>query len=405
MTILGILLAVIAALLLVPSSVLLVQVLASLATARQHSLSIELTDASTIHPDVQILMPAHNEANGIAVAIHALLPQLGPRTQLLVVADNCNDETASIARTIGSATGFIRVVERKNEQLRGKGYALDHGVRYLSVAPPQILIVLDADCILHPGSIQALARACMRTGRPTQSLDLMKAPHGSTIRTRLAEFAWMFKNRVRALGFHHLDLPCQLMGTGMAFNWKQISEATLASGNIVEDLQLGIDFALRGTPPLFCPNALVTSYFPSDAEGVKIQRARWEHGHLGVIISQGPKLLWQGIFQRNGPLFAMALDLCVPPLALLAIATSVTLGLSIFLVEVGGSQWPANVALVSVVMMSTAVMLGWHRYGREIIGIKELSYVPFYVLAKLPLYLFFLIKRQSSWVRSKRDSE
>src|SRR5437762_2498433 len=82
-----------------------------------------------------------------------LLEPAGDR--VLVVADNCTDATAAVAREHG-----VDVVDRFDETRRGKGFALDFGLRALdeiSSAPP-IVVMLDADCMLAPGALDALAR-------------------------------------------------------------------------------------------------------------------------------------------------------------------------------------------------------------------------------------------------------
>ena len=155
------------------------------------------------------------------------------------------------------------------------------------------------------------------THRPVQALDLMIAPDESPINSRVAEFAWRVKNWVRPLGLRALGLPCQLMGTGMAFPWDVICSADLASGLIVEDLKLGLDLALAGNSPIFCPSACVTSDFPSSVEGVQSQRLRWEQGHIGMILTTAPRLIFAAIVRANVDLLALAFDVAVPPLSLL----------------------------------------------------------------------------------------
>lgn len=405
MTAMSTLLALFAALLLIPCAVLLVQVLAALLPARLNAAEPLQTGAFNTQTAVCLLMPAHNEAGGIASVLQALMPQLGPHTRLLVVADNCSDATAAIARAVGGSTGFVEVLERQDDRLRGKGYALDHGIRHLAKAAPHVVLVMDADCTLEPGSIDTLATHCMATGRPVQALDLMQAPVGGSVKTLLAEFAWLVKNKVRALGYHRLGLPCQLMGTGMAFTWSHISQAKLNTGHIVEDMQLGIDLARSGTPPLFCPDALVTSLFPSAEAGLQAQRTRWEHGHLAVIFTQAPGLLWQSIMGANWALLAMALDLCVPPLALLTLLACGALVACLVLAGLGGSVLPVVLAAIASSMLGLAVLLAWLGFGRDVISFKQMCSVPLYVMAKIPLYLYFFVKRQTGWVRSKRDGE
>ena len=191
-----------------PVAVLLVQVLAAI-TLPTSKYTLQL---SSTRPSVAILIPAHNESLVIAKTIQTILPQLSVQDQLLVVADNCTDDTAVIARNLGAV-----VIERFNTEQRGKGYALDFGVQHLKINPPQVVMVVDADCSISDQFIQVLALSCAHLKRPVQALDLMLSPASPSLKMRVAEFAWLVKNKVRPLGFKALGLPCQLMGTGMAF--------------------------------------------------------------------------------------------------------------------------------------------------------------------------------------------
>ena len=389
----------------VPCLVLLVQVLAALprpSQGRPQSAEPQPNTPGTAKPvQVCLLMPAHNEAGGIGPVLQALLPELNQYTRLLVVADNCTDNTADLVRAVAAAAeGKVQVIERHNTALRGKGYALDHGVQHLATTPPNVVLVVDADCTLMPGTVATLAQQCMGSRRPIQALYLMQSPPRASLKNKLAEFAWLVKNQVRPLGYHRLGLPCQLMGTGMAFTWAHIRSAKLNTGHIAEDMQLGVELAQAGSPPKFCPQALVTSYFPTAADGISAQRTRWEHGHLGVIVSELPRLLKVAITSRNPQLLAMALDLCVPPLALLTLMVGGLLAASAAIGMV-----PLVLSMVAFAMLGLAGLLSWWRFGRQTISFRQLSSLPWYVLAKVPLYFFFLVKRQTSWVRSKRDGE
>ncbi|MGE8096686.1 glycosyltransferase family 2 protein [Pseudomonas fluorescens] len=347
---------------------------------------------------VAVLVPAYNESSMIVATLNTIRPQLLEGDRLLVVADNCSDDTAALARTAGA-----EVVERSNDQQCGKGYALDFGVRHLASDAPDVMIVVDADCQVGEGSIERLAMCCIDSGRPTQALYLMRAPAGSGLKVRFVEFAWRVKNLVRPQGWAWLGLPCQLMGAGMAFVWRDLALIDLASSHIVEDLKMGFDFCRSGKPPLFCPDALVTSYFPRSDEGLSIQRTRWEHGHLGVILGDAPKLFVESISRRNWNLLAMTLDLLVPPLALLTLVLGAVFSLSWLVFMLYGALAPALIASAGVALLNVTILLAWSQFGREIISFSALLYAPFYVVKKIPLYLGFLLKRQVEWVRSKRD--
>lgn len=347
---------------------------------------------------IAVLVPAHNESSVISGTLRSITPQLAPTDRLVVVADNCEDETAAIARAEGA-----EVILRTNSALRGKGYALDFGVRHVEHNPPEVLIVIDADCRIAPSAIDVLARSCNLTGRPTQALYLMRAQKEAGLNMRIAEFAWIVKNYVRPEGLRRLGLPCQLMGTGMAFPWTLIKRMPLATSHIVEDLKLGIDLTRSGAPPIFCPSALVTSEFPVSGDGVRGQRRRWEHGHLQVIVSEAPRLLLNSISQLNLSLLALTLDLCVPPLALLALLVVAALSASSVFYIVTNAKVPLGITTAATVLLFVSIMLSWLRYGRQTITIGSLALAMVYAFWKIPLYLRFFVARQMSWNRSKRN--
>ena len=391
-TVLSWLLCALPLLILLPVLVLCAQVLLACLPARPAPVS------QGRRPRLAVLVPAHNESSIIIATLNSLMPQFQAGDRLLVVADNCSDDTAELARAAGA-----EVIERSNQQQRGKGYALDFGVRHLAADAPEVMIIVDADCQVSEGTIERLAISCIESGRPVQALYLMHAPEGSGLKVRIAEFAWRVKNLVRPAGWARLGLPCQLMGSGMAFAWQDIGLINLASGHIVEDLQMGLDFCRSGKPPLFCPAARVSSYFPRSDEGLNTQRTRWEHGHLGVILSDAPKLLVESLRTGNRQLLGMTLDLLVPPLALLALTTVAAFALSWGLFALAGLWVLALLASLAVLLLTVAILLAWSQFGREVIAFTSLLCAPLYALKKIPVYLGFILKRQVEWVRSKRD--
>ena len=355
------------------------------------------TQESNNRPGAALLVPAHNEADVIASTLAVLMPQLGKSDRLLVVADNCTDETANIARIAGA-----EVIERTDSDKRGKGYALDFGVSYLKKNPPEILIIVDADCQVEAGAIDKLITCCIDTARPVQALYLMHTPEHAGLKLRIAEFAWLVKNFVRPLGFSRLGLPCQLMGTGMAFPWVLTNKMNLASSHIVEDMKLGIDLALAGSPPIFCPAAIVKSYFPMDTDAVDSQRTRWEHGHLGVILYDFPRLFFKGVFRANLSLVAMAIDLMVPPLSMLAGILMLNLTITATFAVLSFSTIPLLLAFTASALFGIAVAVAWQGWGKSAVTLLELLSAPLYILGKIPIYLGFITRRQKEWVKTDR---
>jgi len=357
------------------------------------------TRAHAVRPRIAVLVPAHDEAAGIARSLATVMPQLHANDRVVVVADNCSDDTAQIARSSGA-----RVVERFHATDRGKGFALAFGVDALRADPPGLVVILDADCELAPGALDALADCVLAHDRPAQALYLMTAPTDARLPRRIAQFAWRVRNWVRPAGWRRLGLPCQLMGTGMAFTWPMLREAPLANASIVEDMKLGIDLAIGGRPPVFCAQALVTSTFPETAAATQTQRTRWEHGHLEMILREVPGLLAAAWRRGDVGLAGMALDLCVPPLALLAgllVAGTVVAGLV--------SWWMADAAVgvaygLLLAVFGTAVLVAWRARGRDLVRFFELLSIPVYIAAKVPVYVRFVVRRERRWVRTDRDS-
>jgi cellulose synthase/poly-beta-1,6-N-acetylglucosamine synthase-like glycosyltransferase len=349
---------------------------------------------------VAVLVPAHNESRGIRSTIEDIAAQLGIGDRVLVVADNCTDDTAVVAVAAGA-----EVIERRDLMQVGKGYALDWGLRHLSADPPDVVIMIDADCRLGAGAIERLTASVLATGRPVQALDLMTAPERSAVNHRVAEFAWRAKNWIRPLGLLRLGLPCQLMGTGMAFPWEVIRTADLASGRIVEDLRLGLDLALAGSPPVFCPSALVTSHFPVSVEGATTQRQRWEHGHIHMICTLAPRFFWLAVARRNPSLAVLVLDLAVPPLAMLALILIVTSFVAGATALLGGSFVGLVLAAVNLAAFGLAVLLLWFRCGRDLLPPSSMPSIAVYVFAKLALYRS-LLKRGAvaTWIRTDRTT-
>lgn len=348
---------------------------------------------------IAILIPAHNEAKGIQETLRSIQAQSTENTRIVVIADNCVDNTAELTRAIG-----VEAIERYNKDLRGKGYALDYGIQFLKQNPPEILVIFDADCQISKDCISALAQAVTLHQRAVQGLYLIQSPAGAKIPTRLSEFAYVVKSWTRALGYYRLGMPMLLMGSGMAFPWKQIADANLAHGSIVEDMKLGLDLTNQHLAPKFCPEAFVSSLFPEHSEGESSQRKRWEHGHLGMIAKEGLPLLWRGIKTFDIQMVAMALDLCVPPLALLFLLVFLFASISALITLLTEQFLPWGWGVLLFVIFNSFVLIAWIKHGRNILSMKALlTFAPVYAFRKIKLYFGFFVNRQVEWVKSRKD--
>jgi cellulose synthase/poly-beta-1,6-N-acetylglucosamine synthase-like glycosyltransferase len=369
----------------------------------EHDLNIDWQESATLTASFPtassaVLLPAHNEAIGLAATLATISPQLQPDDRLVVVADNCTDETAAIARRAGA-----EVIERQDSEHRGKGYALDFGLRYLAQQPPAVVILVDADCRVAPGSLGQLTAQVMRTQCPAQAINMLAPPAQATPRDAISALAFTLKNFVRPLGLYGLGQPC-LISMGVAIPWPQFQQLTLASGNLVEDMQMGIDLALNGSPAQFCPRALVTGLLPQSDTAALSQRTRWEQGHLQTLKQQVPRLLAAAWRQHRIDLLSLALELSVPPLTVLVLLLLASLGLSALAWSLGlATWWPFALLAVAGVILLVTVLGAWYQFCRALIPAQFLLGIPLYIVWKLPLYFKFLIKPQTQWIRTERD--
>lgn len=352
---------------------------------------------SCYYGTVAVIVPAHDEVQTIGATCRSIRVELRQQDRLVVVADNCSDDTARVAREEGA-----EVIERIDPLRRGKGYALDHARAHLNRSPPDIVLVVDADCGMSTAGIGLLAARCHETNRPIQAAYRMRNHEGAPIPMKVAEFASLIKCVVRPLGNSVLGLPNHLMGTGMAIPWRLFATHQQATGHIVEDLKLGLELAKSGHYPLFCPEVQVSSYFPETSEGARSQRTRWEHGHLGVIVSDGPGIVVKAIKNWQPSLLAMGLDLLVPPLALLATWLAFVSLVTTSIAMLTGSYGALWAALCVDGMFFAVMAWAWWHYGRPILAFWDFVHIPLYAAAKLPVYLRFFYKPQSEWVRTER---
>lgn len=354
-----------------------------------------------------VVVPAHDEAAGIAGTVRDLLPQLAAGDRLVVVADNCTDDTAAVARAAAASGGggaATTVLERRDPDRRGKGHALAHALAHLVPAPPDVVVFVDADCRVVGGSLRGLAAFAAATFRPAQAEYLLGAPAHATPLARLGAFAVLVRNRVRPRGLDRLGLPCQITGSGFALPWALTTHAHALGGDIVEDLALGLATAAAGAPCRACPEVRVHSVLPRDDDEAARQRRRWEHGQLATAWRRGPALVGRGLLGRPA-LLALGLDLLVPPLALLVALLSGALAATIVVGAATADWTAARIAATALGAVAIATLAAWAAHARGVLPLRDLARIPFYVAWKLPLYLGLWRSRETTWRRTARDDE
>jgi cellulose synthase/poly-beta-1,6-N-acetylglucosamine synthase-like glycosyltransferase len=384
-------------LVMIPLLILLVQAIAAILPVQGEETVGETTRASAA-----VIIPAHDEALSIAETVSNVREQMSGCDRIIVVADNCSDDTAAIARNSGA-----EVVIREDPNNIGKGYALDAGIRHLAQTGPRgVVIILDADCLFGPDALAILTSACKRYQVPIQALNLQIAKviavSSEGRNACLIEFAWRIQCSLRKIGYMRLGLPCQLMGTGMAFPWNLLVCQSLATGHITEDIKLSIDLALLGSPARFCPQAVVTSEMPPSMKGCHDQRKRWIHGYLSTARVYIPKLFNAAFRRRDVAIFALACDLVVPPLSILIMCCGVALGASLLWYISTGVVTPFLLSVFDNSVLACFLTIAWFYCGRGLIGWRELMVAPQHLRTVGRIFISYIVGEQSTWTRAER---
>ncbi|GFE69235.1 glycosyltransferase family 2 protein [Chroococcus sp. FPU101] len=384
-----------ALIILLPSLVFFIECLAASQAKIDHQAILE--NDQEANPRVTVLVPAHNEADAISSTIESILPQLTSTDQLIVIADNCTDTTAQAARQYP-----IIVIERFNIDQRGKGYALDYGLKYLEKEPPEILITVDADCFVESNTIKTIACLAHQKQRPVQSTYLMEHPINPTVKDLISAFAIKVKNLVRPIGLAQLGQPCLLTGSGMAFPWSVIRQVSLTNSKTTDDMQLSVDLALAGYSPFYCPQGRVKGRLMAD-QWAASQRSRWEHGHIEMILTETPRLLKAFREQKRLDLLALALEISVPPLSLLVLLWCLMLIITLIGGLLGLSWLPSGILAVAGLMIMIGVFAAWFKFARTEIPLSTLRDIVRYLIWKIPIYFAYLNNPKSRWLETERD--
>jgi len=344
-----------------------------------------------------VLVPAHDEAAGLAATLTALKAALAPGMEILLVADNCTDATAAIAREAG-----VGVAERFDAERRGKGFALDHGRTQLAGDPPACVIVLDADTVPRGDALARLADRALASGRPVQGAYTMTARATESAVARFSAASFFIKNVVRQSGGARLGVPAILTGSGMAFPWPVFAALPLATGHVAEDLMLGVRSTLAGQAPLFAADAAVDGASSND-RGTASQRRRWESGFAAVARDHAAALIGGGLARLDYRRLWLGLHLVTPPLILLLALDGVAVLILAVVAALSGHGLAALAILVVLTAAAVAATIAALAGHRRLDLLRDWASIPRYLLWKLGLSLVTIVRRERRWIRTDRD--
>ena len=345
-----------------------------------------------------VVVPAHDEEAGIARTVASLLAMDWPggNFRVVVVADNCSDATAAVARTAGAV-----VLERQNLTLRGKGYALAHAFAWsIKDGFASAVVVVDADAEASANLLEAFAVRIERGARAIQAQYGILNPWSSW-RTQLITIAKGAFHVVRSRARERLGLSCGVRGNGWCVTHALLNEVPYRYYSLTEDVEYGIALGMAGRRVEYAGEAHADADMASNEKTARSQRQRWERGRFRLVRASTIPLLRAAVRHRSLVCLDLAFDLMVPPLSYLAL-NIVVLGLVAAIVSI---RDPSAVfwlrwALACAAALVLHVLRGWQLSGMGIRGLMALAHVPGFILWRIWLLLG---RKPNEWVRTERE--
>jgi cellulose synthase/poly-beta-1,6-N-acetylglucosamine synthase-like glycosyltransferase len=346
-----------------------------------------------------VIVPAHNEAAIIEGVIANLQKLDWPADgfRVLVVADNCTDSTAALARAAGAI-----VLERHDTRYRGKGYALEYAFQVsLEQRWAYAAVVVDADTEVSANLLEAFASRIETGANAVQAhYDVLNS--NASWRTRLMTIAVASFHRVRSRARELLKLSCGIRGNGWCVTHRLLRAVPYHAFSLTEDIEYGIELGLAGHCVQYADEARVAATMVSSQQAARTQRQRWEGGRFQLIRSKTFSLLRAAKHPGGRVCFDLALDLLVLPLSY------VVVNVSLLIIFAGVAVWWAPsmqiwlwLGIACGLCLTLYVLRGWRLSGIGLRGIVDLLRAPSFVLWKLLLML--RTGASAKWVRTKRE--
>lgn len=349
-----------------------------------------------------ILVPAHNEAGILDTLLTSLASLNYPKESytVYVVADNCTDTTAEVAR---SQNG-VHVYERFEAAMRGKGFAL----RWLldRLEQDQLIydayVILDADSIVDPAFLLAMNAGLAQGARALQGHNTVLNTTDSSS-TVLRWLALTLMNHVRPLGRNGLGASSTLTGNGMCLSYALLKRYPWQSFALSEDYQYYLTLVQNGEKVLYMPESLVRSEMPRAFAQMRSQDIRWEAGQRGNSTWNTVWRLCQAGYKHHSfvPLEAIA-ELMTPSLSVLVSGCLLVLLGALLLMSLPGLL--ASLLLIVGLAFYIGTAIVFLRAPRAVF--RALLSAPGFILWKI--WVLLVVKRRkkytSAWVRTSRNS-
>ncbi len=323
-----------------------------------------------------LIIPAHNEAEliGRTLAQAQAVNYPGLLYEIIVVADSCDDDTEKIVLQAG-----VTCWPRRDPAHRGKGNVLKWVFpRLLKYGNHDAFVVLDADTHMDGEFLLRINHHMLHGAQVVQGYSQVRHPGESPMES-LAFLGFALSRNLRYRGRSRLGWTSNLLGTGMCFGRKVIEEYGWNTTSMVEDIEYEMMLHLHGVRVFFAADAGVTVELHNSLNHSKGQRTRWDIGKFTIRNTYVPKLLREGIRRRDPSYFDSAMELLLPPFALLCVIVLAFSGL-FFLFGYHGVTLNLYIWSAVVTGFLLYILIGLITARAGIRVYRSLLYAPFFML-------------------------
>ncbi|GAB4439466.1 MAG: glycosyltransferase family 2 protein [Anaerolineae bacterium] len=351
-----------------------------------------------------VTIPAHNEEATIGRTVTRLLAQDYPTDcfDVFVVADNCTDATAEVARRAGAIA-----LERRNLEQRGKGYALAWLFDAVLAREPRYdaLVVFDADTVVDPVFLRVMDAWLQEGHTVIQGQHVIANPADGWF-TAIMYTAFVMDNRLRNLGRSNLGLSSKLMGDAMCFGRGVLEAYPWSASSLTEDAEYRAHLLQHNIRVFFAPGARAYGEMVNNLSAARHQRARWMHGRAEVTKKLALRLFKTGLRNRSWAQVDGAIEQWMPSFSSLGVIAALDTGLiaAVSRFTAHPLPWPWLAALWIGLLAYAPLGLLLERAPLKVY--LSLPVAPFYALWRTMLRLRVRAQRNTNvWVRTPRSTE
>jgi cellulose synthase/poly-beta-1,6-N-acetylglucosamine synthase-like glycosyltransferase len=353
-----------------------------------------------------VLVPAHDEELVIGECLDSLMAFDYPQEmkRVIVIADNCSDETANIAASKGAI-----VYERNDMSKRGKGYALDWAMHRLLKEDggwTSAVLVFDADTQADPRFLRHMDERLQSGSLALQGRYDLHNPFDNW-RTALLYSALLLHNRLRPLARQALGWTTLLKGNGMCFARPVVERFGWNTYGLAEDIEYTTGLLNAGIRVESVPGAVLYAQAPQTSKQADSQRMRWEGGRLAAARRDGIAMLRDFLKHRSAVKLDWAMDLLTPPVGILVGVPVLMLMVNVPLALLwpGVLGWVAGAWALALLGATIYVLGGLMISGAERRAYLYLLATPIFLVWKMRIYAAMLLgKGPRGWVRTERTT-